>query len=156
MKNHSSDSFSPWVRIAELMRQEHITAKKLAQIAGVVPSAVAKWKTGGQIGADKLRKIADHFGESVDWLLGSDSSSPGPRSSRSEIESSAEKADEPTLVPRGPNADEMVYLNQQLATLKVEMEAIRKLLVSLLAEERSRGAEDSSAGVKGVAKEKAG
>jgi transcriptional regulator with XRE-family HTH domain len=68
-KNHQSDLFL-WERISALMKDRCINAKEIAEIAGVVPSAVAKWKTGGKIGADKLQRIADHFGESVDWLLG--------------------------------------------------------------------------------------
>ena len=52
------------------MKARGLNAKEIAEIAGVVPSAVAKWKAGGKIGADKLQRIADHFGESVDWLLG--------------------------------------------------------------------------------------
>ena len=52
------------------MNARGLNAKEIAEIAGVVPSAVAKWKAGGKIGADKLQRIAEHFGESVDWILG--------------------------------------------------------------------------------------
>ena len=63
-----------WDRILSLMHRENLTAKDLAAISKVVPSAVAKWKNGGSIGSDKLQRIANHFGESVDWLLGRDDS----------------------------------------------------------------------------------
>jgi transcriptional regulator with XRE-family HTH domain len=70
-KNHQSELFL-WERILALMNARGLNAKEIAEIAGVVPSAVAKWKAGGKIGADKLQRIAEHFGESVDWLLGRD------------------------------------------------------------------------------------
>ena len=69
IKIHSSEV---WKRIESLMAAKGHSAKKLAEIAGVVPSAVAKWKHGGEIGADKLLRIGNHFGKSVDYLLGKD------------------------------------------------------------------------------------
>ena len=51
------------------MDREHVSAKKLAEIAGVVPSAVSKWKNGGSIGTDKIKRIADHFGVTIDDLV---------------------------------------------------------------------------------------
>jgi transcriptional regulator with XRE-family HTH domain len=74
VKNHQSELFL-WGRVLSLMQRERLSAKDLAAIAGVVPSAVVKWKHGGSIGADKLQRIASHFGESVDWLLGRDDQS---------------------------------------------------------------------------------
>jgi transcriptional regulator with XRE-family HTH domain len=63
--------FILWPRIEGLLRERQMTAKRLAEIADVAPSAVVKWKKGAGIGVDKLKKIAFHFGVSVDWLLGS-------------------------------------------------------------------------------------
>jgi hypothetical protein len=74
--NHQSELFL-WRRISSLMSEHSLNAKEIAAIAGVVPSAVAKWKQGGKIGYEKLERIADHFGESVDWLLGRVVTAPG-------------------------------------------------------------------------------
>jgi transcriptional regulator with XRE-family HTH domain len=45
----------------------------LAQIAGVGASAVTKWAAGGAIRPATLKRIADHFDVSIDWLLGGQS-----------------------------------------------------------------------------------
>ncbi len=81
INNHQSELFL-WERIFALMKAEGLNAKEIAHIAGVVPSAVAKWKTGGKIGADKLERIANHFGKSVDWLLGREGSTSLARETR--------------------------------------------------------------------------
>lgn len=65
MKNHQSEN-NLWNYIEELMSREGMRLNEIAQIAGVVPSAVAKWKTGSEIGFDKLSRIANHFSESLD------------------------------------------------------------------------------------------
>ena len=53
------------------------TGKELARICDVAASAVTKWKKGGNIGNDKLKRISVHFGVSTDWLLGLDKESSG-------------------------------------------------------------------------------
>jgi len=60
---------SQWERIAELAKKHNISWTKLAKVAGVAPSAVTKWRSGGGIKTDALNRIAMHFGVSADWLL---------------------------------------------------------------------------------------
>lgn len=59
---------SAWNQIEALRKEQGMTLAQLAAIAGVVPSAITKWKSGSQIRIDTLAKIAVHFGVSVDSL----------------------------------------------------------------------------------------
>ena len=62
--------------ISPLMLKHGVDKKKLAEIAGVYPSAVTKWAKGGAIRIAQLEKIAVHFGVDVRELLpGNDSPS---------------------------------------------------------------------------------
>ena len=58
-----------WQRIQSLMEKTGISSRELAKIAGVVPSAVTKWKAGSSIRNAALSRIAIHFGVSTDWLV---------------------------------------------------------------------------------------
>jgi hypothetical protein len=69
MKNHFGEHFLAWRRIAILMSKNGLNAKEIAEIAGVVPSAVHKWKRGGAIGSEKIHRLAVHFGVPVDWFF---------------------------------------------------------------------------------------
>lgn len=60
---------TPWERIHELMEKNRVNSKELADVAGVVPSAVTKWKSGSSIRNDALSRIALHFGVSTDYLM---------------------------------------------------------------------------------------
>lgn len=66
---HSSESPPVWRKIEALMTSTGMSAKDLAEIAGVVPSAVVKWKRGAEIGTSSLLRIANHFGKSLDDLV---------------------------------------------------------------------------------------
>ena len=57
-----------WQQIASLMRSESLSAKEIAKIAGVAPSAVSKWKAGGGIKYDALRRLAVHFKTSEAYI----------------------------------------------------------------------------------------
>lgn len=52
------------------MQSKGIGKADLAKIAGVGASAVTKWAAGGAIRPATLKRVADHFGVSIDWLLG--------------------------------------------------------------------------------------
>ena len=58
-----------WDRIASLMEEKGISSKKLAEIAGVVPSSVTKWSNGASIRNEALQQIAIAFGKTTDYLL---------------------------------------------------------------------------------------
>jgi transcriptional regulator with XRE-family HTH domain len=61
-----------WDKVKTLMEKNGLTSKEIAAIAGVVPSAITKWKAGSSIRTDALQRIAVHFGVSSDWLLGNE------------------------------------------------------------------------------------
>lgn len=111
------------------MRQKSVSARELAEIAGVVPSAVMNWKRGHPIKTDSLLRIAVHFSVSVDSLLGRENSSifsPGA--------SSHNDATSPDLA-RSIEIRLAAVEDRTSATL-VQLNEIRRLLVSLLAEGR--------------------
>lgn len=63
-------------RIDELCREKGISKRKLERDAGIAQGSVSKWKTGGyQPNNASLKKVADYFGVSLDFLCG-DSDEP--------------------------------------------------------------------------------
>lgn len=60
-------------RIDQLLIEHDYNDADLARIAGVGKSTVSGWRKGGyNPRKDKLQKIADHFGVSVEWITGED------------------------------------------------------------------------------------
>ena len=58
-----------FLAIQALMTDNGISKKQLADIAGVRPSAVTKWATGGAIRLKYLHKIAQYFKVETQQLL---------------------------------------------------------------------------------------
>ena len=55
----------------ELLRTNGITAYKVAKDTGISTATMTDWKKGRSTPkADKLQKIADYFGVSLDYLVG--------------------------------------------------------------------------------------
>lgn len=65
---------------AALLAAHHTTAHRVARATGIAPSTLADWKSGRSVPkADKLARIADHFGVSLDTMLGrTESTAPVP------------------------------------------------------------------------------
>lgn len=58
-------------RIKELRTENGLSQEKLAKCLNVTRVAVSKWETGDrQPNIDMLKKIADYFEVSTDFLLG--------------------------------------------------------------------------------------
>lgn len=58
-------------RITELCRKNRITVAKLERETGISNGAISRWaKSSPTVG--NLRKVADYFGVSVDYLIGRD------------------------------------------------------------------------------------
>ena len=56
-------------RFEELLRMHNVTAYKVAKETGVSTATLSCWKKGTYIPKrDKLQKIADYFGVSIDYL----------------------------------------------------------------------------------------
>ncbi|HXK41754.1 MAG TPA: helix-turn-helix transcriptional regulator [Anaerolineae bacterium] len=56
-------------RIDDVRRKKGVSYKKLAEICGVSPQNVQRWKTGGNIMPEHISKLAMYFGVTTDWLL---------------------------------------------------------------------------------------
>lgn len=57
--------------LVQLRERTGINQKKLAAALGITPSVVSQYEKGKAMpGYDVMRKIADHFHVSVDYLLG--------------------------------------------------------------------------------------
>lgn len=57
-------------RIKELCEENNITIKSIEQRFGLGSSSISKWKHSYP-SADKIRDIAEFFGVSIDYLMGS-------------------------------------------------------------------------------------
>jgi transcriptional regulator with XRE-family HTH domain len=58
-------------RIKELMDKKGVTLYRLSKATGIPYSTLAHHKNGEtKLGIEKIRKIADYFGVSVDYLMG--------------------------------------------------------------------------------------
>lgn len=57
----------------KLLKLNNVTAYKVSKETGIPYSALSEWKMGrSEPKRDKLEKIADYFGVSVDFLIGRD------------------------------------------------------------------------------------
>lgn len=57
-------------KIEQLLQEHEITAYRLAKDTGISTSTLSDWKTGRcKPKVDKLQKIAEYFGTTVDDLL---------------------------------------------------------------------------------------
>ena len=54
----------------ELLQKNNMTAYQVCKATGIAPATVSDWKSGKSTPKqDKLKKIADHFGVSLDYLM---------------------------------------------------------------------------------------
>lgn len=66
-------------RIAELRKRQKLNQKQLGSIIGVAQNTISNWETGKrEPDHESLKKMADFFGVSVDYLLGRDEKKPTP------------------------------------------------------------------------------
>ncbi len=58
----------------QLLQLKGVSAYRVAKETGISQASLSDWKSGKvkQPSADKLQKIADYFGVTVDYLLGND------------------------------------------------------------------------------------
>ena len=61
-------------RIKELRKQSRLSQQALADQIGVFRNTISNWETGySQISLENAKKVAEHFGVTIDYLLGSES-----------------------------------------------------------------------------------
>ena len=59
-------------RFQELLNQHNTTVYRVSKETGISASTFTDWKNGRSVPkADKMKRIADYFGVSLDSLLGS-------------------------------------------------------------------------------------
>lgn len=57
-------------RFVELLQKNNVKPSNVAKATGINPTVFSEWKKGKSIPKqDKLKKIADYFGVSVDYLM---------------------------------------------------------------------------------------
>lgn len=65
-------------KIVELCLVQNITIAELERLSGFGNGTIYRWKTS-KPGADKLKKVADCLGVSVDYLLSDNPIEPSPK-----------------------------------------------------------------------------
>ena len=57
-------------KFEKLLKKKHVTAYQVAKETGIATATLSNWKAGNYTPkADKLKKLADYFGVSVDVFL---------------------------------------------------------------------------------------
>ena len=61
-------------RIRELRKKARVAQQTLADQIGVFRNTISNWETGySQISLENAKKVAEYFGVTIDYLLGSES-----------------------------------------------------------------------------------
>jgi len=120
-------------RLDQLRRKKGISLKEMGEICGISPQGVQTWKNAREVPVGHLAKLAAYFGVTIDSLI-ADADGAARSMAR---EAPPEYGKPPAELCRYP-AD--CDLKGELHTMREELGDIRTLLVSLLAEERSRNA----------------
>lgn len=61
-------------RIRELRKQSRLSQQALADQIGVFRNTISNWETGySQISLENAKKVAEYFGVTINYLLGSES-----------------------------------------------------------------------------------
>ena len=61
-------------RIKELRKQSRLSQQALADQIGVFRTTISNWETGySQISLENAKKVAEYFGVTIEYLLGSES-----------------------------------------------------------------------------------
>jgi transcriptional regulator with XRE-family HTH domain len=130
-ENSFGVGMSAWKHIEPLMRKNGISSKKLAYIAGVVPSSVTKWKNGSSIRNEALNRIAVHFGVSVDWLLRESETSASIDASPTAIHCRYPEACD-IQAEFGQVREELASVEASLASMTAQLDTVTRLLGAAL------------------------
>ena len=76
---------SLFTRVEKLRKKENISQGKLEELLGFSNGSINKWKTS-MPKADRLQKIADYFGVTVDYLLSGNDDNDEPLDVADEIQ----------------------------------------------------------------------
>ena len=67
-----------WNKIVQLCNEHNTTPTALVKSLGIAAGSVTKWKNGVLPRSTTAAKIADHFGVTVDYLLGNETEQKKP------------------------------------------------------------------------------
>lgn len=73
-----------WENIERLCYEQGESVNQLIQAIGLTPKSATGWKNGSIPRNSTLKKIADHFGVTVDWLLSDEAVTPSKWDSKKE------------------------------------------------------------------------
>lgn len=77
----------------ELLKKHNTTAYQVSKATGISSASMTDWKKGRYtLKTDKLKKIADYFGVTVDYLLGNEEQEKTPPVPMTEKEESIQRA----------------------------------------------------------------
>ena len=63
----------------EVLQRNGVSTYQVSKATGIAQSVFSSWESGiGRPKADRLKRIADYFGVSTDYLLGWDEKAPAP------------------------------------------------------------------------------
>ena len=69
----------------ELLQRDGVSTYQVSKATGIAQSVFSSWKNGvSKPKAGKMKKIADYFGVSTDYLLGRDKKAPAPEEPKQE------------------------------------------------------------------------
>lgn len=107
-----------FLRIEKLRREKGATLKELANVCGISPQNVQRWKNGGTIMPEHLRLLAAFMNSSVDYLL----------SGISEVKESQPTYNSRAVDPNIPSSFETMkrYTDNSDALLQHEIESLRE------------------------------
>ncbi len=115
-----------WMQIENWMTKNRLSAKEIAEISGVAPSAVTKWKAGGGIKLDALRRLSVHFGVPVEEIL----TGKSVKENQSSASDAIQNAGAP-LCRYPADCDlvrELAEMRNGLATLSAQVNTLTQLL----------------------------
>ena len=105
-------------QLEKLCTERGVSLRQLGLAAGITTGTFTGWKRGAKPNNANLKKIADHFGVTVDWLL-SDEPLPGKWDPR------AESADFAPLSSREKQILEMYRQLSEMGKLTVDTAVLK-------------------------------
>lgn len=57
-------------RIKSELQKKDVTAKKMLADLGFAPNSFSHWRSGNIPSVEKVSKVADYFGVTIDYLIG--------------------------------------------------------------------------------------
>lgn len=77
---HKNEVFIMYEIFKSLLEERGVTAYQVSKATGISTGSLTDWKKGrSKPKMEKLQKIADYFGVSIDYLCGNEEKDPSPK-----------------------------------------------------------------------------